>query len=63
MKFIVPISLTTLLVTQFITDLRTPYEGYPAWALGIGWLVVLIPVGIMVGPLLVQSGHRRIQRQ
>ena len=60
-KFIVPITLTALLAAQFATDLHAPYEGYPLWALGIGWLAVLIPVGIMVAPLLGTQSHRKIQ--
>ncbi len=36
--------LVALLVTQFSKDIRIPYEGYPAWALGIGWAIVLVPL-------------------
>ncbi len=43
-KYIIPIVLVALLATQFSTDLRIPYEEYPAWALGIGWAIVLIPL-------------------
>jgi NSS family neurotransmitter:Na+ symporter len=43
-KFVVPAVLSALLVSQFSMDLRTPYESYPAWALGIGWAIVLMPV-------------------
>lgn len=45
-KWIAPTVLTVLLVSQFNTDWRTPYEGYPAWALAIGWATVLIPLGL-----------------
>ncbi|NER81646.1 MAG: sodium-dependent transporter [Leptolyngbya sp. SIO1D8] len=45
-KWLIPIVLTTLLVTQLTIDLRTPYEGYPAWALAIGWATVFVPLGL-----------------
>ena len=44
LKYIIPLVLTTLLVTQFSQDLKTPYEGYPTWALGIGWAIALLPL-------------------
>ena len=47
-KYVIPIILFGLLVLQFLTDVSTPYEGYPAWALTIGWLAVIIPLTIMV---------------
>ena len=43
-KYVVPIILITLVIVQFIKEVKTPYEGYPAWALGIGWAVVVIPL-------------------
>jgi neurotransmitter:Na+ symporter, NSS family len=45
-KWVVPMVLAILLATQLSTDLRTPYEGYPAWALAIGWATVLIPLAL-----------------
>ncbi|MFQ4138199.1 hypothetical protein PGN35_017960 [Nodosilinea sp. PGN35] len=36
--------LTTLLATQLSSDLRTPYAGYPAWALALGWATVGVPL-------------------
>ncbi|NET35458.1 MAG: sodium-dependent transporter [Cyanothece sp. SIO1E1] len=42
-KYIVPIVLVALIAAQLSTDIKTPYEGYPGWALGIGWAVVIIP--------------------
>ena len=45
-RWVVPIALTSLLVSQLVTDWRTPYEDYPAWALAIGWATVLVPLGI-----------------
>ncbi|MGF1491499.1 MAG: sodium-dependent transporter [Microcoleaceae cyanobacterium] len=47
-QYVVPMALTALLVAQFSKDLQTPYEGYPGWALGIGWLIVLMPLGIIL---------------
>jgi len=45
-KWVVPIMLAILLVTQLTTDIRTPYEGYPAWALAIGWATAIVPLGL-----------------
>ncbi len=42
-KYIIPIVLTTLLATQFSKDIKIPYEGYPSWALGLGWAIALLP--------------------
>jgi NSS family neurotransmitter:Na+ symporter len=42
-KYIIPMVLVTLLVTQFSKDIKIPYEGYPTWALGIGWGIALLP--------------------
>lgn len=43
-RWIVPSVLTILFVTQLSTDISTPYENYPTWALGIGWAIVIVPV-------------------
>lgn len=48
LKFVVPIVLVALLATQLSTDLRTPYEGYPTWALGIGWAIAIIPLVVLI---------------
>jgi NSS family neurotransmitter:Na+ symporter len=47
-KYFIVIVLTALLVTNFYTDITTPYGGYPGWALGIGWLVFLVPLLLSV---------------
>lgn len=47
-RWVVPLVLTGLLVSQLATDWRTPYEGYPAWALSIGWGAVLVPLAAAV---------------
>ena len=51
-KYIIPLILTTLLVTQFSQDIRIPYEGYPTWALGIGWAIALLPLLLFLFLLL-----------
>lgn len=51
-KYVIVIVLAILLATQFHNDLTTPYEDYPAWALGIGWLGVIIPFGIFIGLII-----------
>jgi NSS family neurotransmitter:Na+ symporter len=43
-KYLIPLALIGLLVTNFWAEIHTPYEGYPAWALGIGWAVVAVPL-------------------
>jgi neurotransmitter:Na+ symporter, NSS family len=45
-KYLIPIVLILLLVAQLIKDITTPYEGYPGWALTIGWLSVGIPLAV-----------------
>ncbi len=42
-KYLIPSILATLLTAQFSTDLRIPYEDYPAWALSIGWAITILP--------------------
>jgi NSS family neurotransmitter:Na+ symporter len=51
-KYVIPLALIVLLVTSFWTEIHVPYEGYPSWALGIGWAVVIVPILIMVGMML-----------
>ena len=43
-KFLIPVVLIILVVMQFITEINVNYEGYPLWALSIGWAVVIIPI-------------------
>ncbi len=42
-KYLIPLVLVTLLSAQLSQDLGIPYENYPAWALGIGWTVTIVP--------------------
>ena len=57
-KYIIPLVLVTLLVTQFSKDLRIPYEGYPAWALGIGWAIVIIPLLVFLLLLMMNQNQK-----
>jgi len=52
-KYVIPISLVFLLVSQFIIDIKVPYGGYPAWALAIGWGAVIVPIIIAVFASLI----------
>ncbi|NEP19446.1 MAG: sodium-dependent transporter [Leptolyngbya sp. SIO4C1] len=54
-KYVIPVSLAVLLFAQLSTDLRSPYEGYPSWALGIGWALVLMSGGIMAAPFCIPA--------
>ena len=56
-KYFIPMILVVLLVTQFSTDIKIPYEGYPTWALGIGWTIVLLPLLLFLF-LLVLNHHK-----
>ena len=58
-KYIIPMVLTALLATQLSQDIKVPYEGYPAWALGIGWALILIP--LLLSLLLMVNHHRKIR--
>ena len=58
-KYFIPMVLTALLVTQFSKDIKIPYEGYPAWALGIGWALILIP--LLLSLLLLVNHHYKIR--
>lgn len=41
-KFVIPVCLLILLTLTFLNDIKTPYEGYPQWALfGFGWLILI----------------------
>lgn len=57
-KFIIPAAFIILLSKQFWTEIHTPYEGYPGWALGIGWGVVALPFVIFVGMLIIGATRK-----
>ena len=47
---VTPAALTVVLVQELVTDLTTPYEGYPGWMLGLfGWGVAgaVIVLGVL----------------
>jgi hypothetical protein len=35
-------------------DIHTPYEGYPGWALAIGWAIAFVPTLFFVISLIKQ---------
>ncbi|MBU90544.1 sodium-dependent transporter [Candidatus Woesearchaeota archaeon] len=45
-KYIIPISLAIILALQLKLEFIANYEGYPDWAILIGWLAVLVPLVI-----------------
>ncbi len=47
-KFIIPPILILLVIIQFFKEIKTNYEGYPDWAIAIGWGVVVVPLLIAV---------------
>ncbi|PSP19185.1 MAG: sodium-dependent transporter [Cyanobacteria bacterium QS_8_64_29] len=47
-KYVIPIALVALVAAQLSRDLGAPYGDYPAWAIGIGWAVVIVPVLVFV---------------
>ncbi len=58
-KYVVPAALVMILAAQFSVDLRQPYEGYPGWALGLGWAIAILPFSYFLGSVLWE---RRTQR-
>ena len=59
-KYIIPTVLTTLLVTQLTKDLKIPYEGYPTWALNIGWAIALLPLLLFLFLLLKNENRTQV---
>ena len=58
-KYFIPLVLSVLVVMQFLTELKGNYEGYPDWAISLGWLAVAIPLVIGIG-LAVKPVDARI---
>jgi len=56
--YVIPVILVLLLLNQFIIEMRSNYEGYPDWAIGLGWLSVLIPLAIAF-LLAMQPGKKK----
>ena len=57
-KYLIPLVLVTLLMAQLSKDLRIPYEGYPTWALGIGWAIVIVPSLAFLLLLMTSHNHK-----
>ena len=61
-RYIVPIVLTILVVVQFFKEIATNYEGYPNWAIAMGWSVVVIPLLIAVILAIVPAGSKAARK-
>jgi NSS family neurotransmitter:Na+ symporter len=51
-KVVIPLALIVFLASNFWAEIHTPYEGYPGWALAIGWGVVVVPILIAIGMMV-----------
>ena len=58
-KYFIALVLVSLLVSQFSQDLRIPYEGYLAWALGIGWAIMIIPLLAFLLLLMMNQNQKK----
>ena len=47
-KYLIPLILIILVVTQFLTEIKGPYGGYPLWAISIGWATIAFPIIISI---------------
>lgn len=54
-RYIVPVILSVLVIVQFITELQDNYQGYPTWAISMGWTVVVVPL-LIGGYLAIRRG-------
>ncbi|OIO43734.1 sodium-dependent transporter [Candidatus Pacearchaeota archaeon CG_4_9_14_0_2_um_filter_39_13] len=59
-KFVIPLVLIFLLGFQLYIDIRTPYEGYPGWALAIGWALFLVPLAVSIVFSLIGRKQKEI---
>ena len=48
-KWVIPIILGLLVAVQFVKELGGNYEGYPDWAIWMGWTTVIIPILVGIG--------------
>jgi NSS family neurotransmitter:Na+ symporter len=58
-KWVTPLALGWALVANFVEEIRTPYEGYPTWALlagGWGVVIVIIAVAALMTGLPWRNG-------
>lgn len=63
-RLVAPVILVLLVLVSLINEIKTPYGGYPGWALTIGWVAVFLP--LVVGWFLNRwYGHaeRSLRRQ
>ena len=58
-KFIIPLILTLLVIIQFFKEIKTNYEGYPDWAIAIGWSVVVVPLLIAVMLAIISKNEEK----
>ncbi len=58
-KYIIPLALTLLVIIQFFTEIKANYEGYPDWAIAIGWFVVAVPLVIAVALALISKNQKK----
>jgi NSS family neurotransmitter:Na+ symporter len=54
-KFFIPSVLLVLIIVQFFTEMKGPYEGYPSWAIALGWIVIIIPLIVMIILALINN--------
>ncbi len=45
-RYVIPVSLTMIVVSLLKAEFAVNYNGYPDWAIMVGWLFVLIPLAI-----------------
>lgn len=50
-KFIIPVFLGILLIVNLVAELKTPYEGYPLWALI--WIGIVPVVAVAIAALVM----------
>ncbi|MBR9692681.1 sodium-dependent transporter [Candidatus Woesearchaeota archaeon] len=43
-RLVIPIILVVMFITFFLKELAAPYEGYPGWAIAVGWAAVFLPL-------------------
>lgn len=55
-RYVVPIILSVLVIVQFITELQGNYQGYPTWAISMGWMVAITPL-LIGGYLAIRRRH------
>jgi len=54
----IPVCLVIMLITSLWRDISVPYEGYPGWAQGIGWSIVVSIFVISAAYSVISKGRR-----